>query len=149
MYRSTKNENSYHEYKQSLKFSLRSNYKKTEKGCYFCEPEPHIVIFKTENFYISKNNFPYDFWDGQKVIEHFLLVSKKHFSDLESKDKELLLEYGELVNKYSNKGFDIYTRTPNSPSRSQVHFHTHLIKTDEKKIKSLNFVFNPYSLIVK
>jgi|SRR3989344_529163 len=137
MYRSTKNENSYHKYR------------KGEKGCYFCEPKPHIVVSKTKNFYISKNNFPYDFWDGQKVVEHLLLVSKKHFSDLESKDKELLLEYGELVNKYSNQGFDIYTRTPNSPSRSQPHFHTHLIKTTGKKIKSLNFVFNPYSLIVK
>src|SRR3990167_821177 len=107
MYRSTKNENSYHKYR------------KGEKGCYFCEPKPHIVVSKTKNFYISKNNFPYDFWDGQKVVE------------------QLLLEYGELVNKYSNQGFDIYTRTPNSPSRSQPHFHTHLIKTTGKKLKSL------------
>ena len=137
MYRSTKNENLYHKYK------------KTEVGCYFCEPKPHIVVSKTKNFYISKNNFPYDFWDGQKIKEHLLVVSKKHFSSLDSKDKNLLLEYGQLINDYSKKGYDIYTRFPNNPSRSQVHFHTHLIKTDGKKIKSLNFVYNPYSLIVK
>ena len=137
MYRSTKNENSYHEYKTG------------EKGCYFCEPEPHVIVLKTNNFYISKNNFPYDFWDGQKVTDHLLVVSKKHLSALDSQNSVILLEYGQLINDYSNKGYDIYTRFPNNPSRSQVHFHTHLIKTDGKKIKSLQFNFNPYSLIVK
>lgn len=137
MYRITKNENSYHKYK------------KTEKGCYFCEQEPHVVILKTKNFYVSKNNFPYDFWDGQKVTKHLLIVSKKHVSTLESSDEEVLLEYGKLINEYSNSGFDIYTRTPNSPSRSQPHFHTHLIKTIGKKIKSLKFKTEPYLLEVE
>lgn len=136
MYRSTRNENSYRQYK------------KTEKGCYFCQPEPQIIILKTKNFYVSKNNFPYDFWDAQKVTAHLLVVSKKHLSLPDSKDNESLLEYGELINDYSNKGFDIYTRTPNSPSRSQSHFHTHLIKTDGRKIKNLKFNFEPYSLEV-
>ena len=137
MYRSTQNENAYHKYK------------KTEVGCYFCEPEPHVVIKRTKNFYISKNNFPYDFWDGQKVIKHLLVVSKKHLSTLDSKNNSLLLEYGKIVNEYSNKGFDIYTRTPNSPSRSQPHFHTHLIKTNGKKLKSLKYKFEPYSVEVE
>jgi|SRR3989344_6132996 len=137
MYRLTKNENLYHEYR------------KTEKGCYFCEPESHVVLLKFKNFYISKNNFPYDFWDSQKVLEHLLIVSKEHLSTLNSKNKDVVLEYADLINKYSNKGFDIYLRAKNSPSRSQVHFHTHLIKTDGKKIKSLKFDSNPYILSVK
>lgn len=137
MYRSTKRENLYHKYK------------KTEVGCYFCEPEPHVVILKTKNFYVSKNNFPYDFWDGQKIVNHLLVVSKKHFSTLETSDDSLILEYGRLVNEYSNRGFDIYMRTPNSPSRSQPHFHTHLIKTNGKKIKSLKYKTEPYLLEIE
>lgn len=120
-----------------------------EKGCYFCKPEPKVVVLKTKNFYISKNNFPYDFWDGQKVIKHLLVVSKKHSSISSSKDSSLLFEYNRLINKYSNRGFDIYTRTPNSPSRSQSHFHTHLIKTDGKKLKKLIYNLEPYRLLVE
>lgn len=136
MYRSTKKE------KQYLK------YRKTEEGCYFCNPEPKIVVKKTKNFYISRNNFPYDFWDGQKVSEHLLIVSKKHLHDLENKE-DILFEYAMQLNNYGRLGYDVFTRVPNSPSRSQIHFHSHLIKTNGKKFRSLSYKKDPYMLNIE
>ncbi len=137
MYRSTKKERNYHRYLGE------------EKRCYFCKPDPKAIVENFKSFYIMRNNFPYDFWDGQKVKNHLMVVAKKHFPAMDSKDKVLLLEYAILANDYSNKGFDIFVRVPNSPSRSQVHFHTHLIKASGKKFKSLKYTFKPYTLEVK
>lgn len=137
MYRSTKKELNYKKYKEG------------EKGCYFCNPEPKVVVKRTKNFYISKNNFPYDFWDGQKVLDHLLIISKQHSSYLNEYDTKLVKEYAKLLNKYYKLGYDIFTRTVESPSRSQTHFHSHLIKTNGKKFKSLSYTKDPYSLEVE
>lgn len=134
MYRLTKNENYY------------QKYRKGEKSCFFCDPDPKVVILKSKSFYISKNNFPYDFWDGQRVRKHLLLVSKNHSAELNSESLKEISEYTKLLNKFSKKGFDIFTRTANSPSRTQPHFHTHLINASGKKIKALKVKFTPYSL---
>lgn len=124
-------------------------YLEGDKGCYFCNPEPKIIVDKLNNFYIMKNNFPYDIWDSQKVKKHLLIVSKEHLSNLSSKDKNLLSEYSYLINKYLKQGYDIFTRSTKSASRSQAHFHTHLIKTSGKTVTSLNFNSKPYKLTIK
>lgn len=136
MYRSTQKERAYHKYRP------------TEVGCYFCKPEPKVIVKKIKDFYIMKNNFSYDFWDGQKVSEHLLIVSKKHLPDLEA-DEDRLLGYSKQLNKYNKLGYDIFTRAANSPSRSQHHFHSHLIKADGKKFSSLSYKKSPYKLTVK
>lgn len=136
MYRITKKEKDY------------KKYQKGETRCYFCKPEPKAIIKKIKNFYIMKNNFPYDFWDGQKVLEHLLIVSNQHLPDLENQEDKLL-EYSKQLNIYNQSGYDIFTRVPNSPSRSQIHFHSHLIKASGKKFRMLTYIKDPYKLKVK
>lgn len=136
MYRSTKKEKAYHEYRP------------TEVGCYFCKPEPKVIVKRFNDFYIMKNNFSYDFWDGQNVLEHLMLVTKKHDAYLVGRN-ELLEQYSKIMNKYNKLGYDIFIRTSGSPSRSQAHFHTHLIKASGKKFNKLVYTFVPYKLTVE
>lgn len=136
MYRSTKKEKAYLN-------------RTPELFCYFCKPEPKVVIKKFKDFYIMKNNFPYDFWDGQDVLEHLMMVTKKHTAYLVEKSGLLLKQHSKIMNSYNKLGYDIFIRTSGSPSRSQAHFHTHLIKASGKKFKRLKYNFKPYSLEVK
>lgn len=117
-------------------------------GCYFCDPIAN-VIENYDNFFIMKNNFPYDIWDYIKVSKHLLLVSKKHFTNLDEFSKSLLVEYANIIQKYSRVGYDIFTRSSNSKIKTQPHFHTHLIKTAGKRVQEINYEAHPYKLVLR
>lgn len=122
---------------------------KNEKECYFCNPESKVILEKTDNFYIMKNNFPYDIWDYNKVSRHLLLVSKKHFINLDEFSKNLLIEYVKILQKYSKMDYDIFIRASNSSTKTQSHFHTHFIKVSGKIIRKINYNAKPYKLVLK
>jgi len=73
------------------------------------------------------NLFPYERWDAQKVNSHLLIIPLNHhlylkdFSEIEKK------AYLELMAKYDELGYSIYTRSQVNPGKSQDHYHTHLI----------------------
>lgn len=135
-------------YRFTKKELLYKKILKDEKNCYFCNPQSKVLVEKEDNFYIMGNNFPYDIWDYSKVSTHLMLVPKKHIKNLEAFSKDLLEEYIKMLQKYSKKGYDIFTRAPTSLIKTQPHFHTHLIKSSGKIVKKINYNAKPYKLVV-
>ncbi len=117
-----------------------------ELGCPFCNPNPKQVLKRIGNFYLIKNIYGYDLWDRRRVVDHLLIVPKKHAKDFKSVGKGDIETYFKIMAKYSGSGYDIFTRAASSRTKSQSHFHTHLIKTSGKLAKIINFSDDPYNL---
>ncbi|KKR81087.1 MAG: hypothetical protein UU73_C0003G0040 [Candidatus Daviesbacteria bacterium GW2011_GWA1_41_61] len=134
MYRTKKSEDRYQQYR------------KTESRCPFCTLSGERIIEETKSFYLIKNIYGYDIWDRRKVKIHLLLISKNHIAALQEIEKDMVQEYTDILKKYSERGFDIFTRATVSLTKSQPHFHTHLIKTTGRLLKSVHFNEDPYFL---
>lgn len=99
-------------------------------SCPFCTItiDYQYYINETDNFWIIRNRFPYDIWEGQPVLSHLMIVPKAHLLSLkylsESQSKEFIL----LLADYEHSGYNVYARTAASKTRSIEHQHTHLIQ---------------------
>lgn len=120
-----------------------------EKDCPFCGSVADRLVKKTKYFYIIKNIYGYDLWDRRKVVEHLLIIPKKHQIDLKKITGEAAIEYTKLLTNYIDKGYDVYTRTTNAQTKSQTHFHTHLIKATGKLARIVHFNEDPYYIYIK
>jgi diadenosine tetraphosphate (Ap4A) HIT family hydrolase len=99
-------------------------------ACPFCKivtGDEHYIN-ETDNFWIIRNRFPYELWEGQAVLSHLMIVPKNHLLSLkflsESESKEFVL----LMADYEHSGYNVYARTASSKTRSIQHQHTHLIQ---------------------
>jgi diadenosine tetraphosphate (Ap4A) HIT family hydrolase len=99
-------------------------------ACPFCaiKTGDDHYINETDNFWIIRNRFPYEVWEGQSVFSHLMIVPKAHLLSLkylsESESKEFIL----LMADFEHSGYNIYARTASSRTRSIEHQHTHLIQ---------------------
>lgn len=134
MYRTPTNEA---KYKKDRAVNLR---------CPFCTPNKTEILGETISFYILNNIYGYDLWDRRKVKRHLLIVSKIHSVGLGKTKNNVPIEYFKLLKKYLNLGYDIFTRSTTSKTKTQPHFHTHLIKTNSKLFNKINFRADPYEL---
>ena len=109
--------------------------KVTTDGCPFCNltPKNPTFIEETPNFVVVSNNFPYSLWEGQGVVEHLMVVPKKHITSLKALSIAESKEYLDILTKYEESDYNIYTRSQNSVTRTVSHHHTHFIKLDHKK----------------
>ena len=112
-------------------------YLKKQIGCVFCQIPDSIYIKnvteENESFWILKNEFPYAVYDGGKVVDHLMIVPKKHIegiSNLTEHEQKGLIE---LLIKYELLGYSFMARCPNDNGKTIAHQHTHLIKTTELK----------------
>ena len=134
MYRIGKHEKKYKQIRQH------------QDRCPFCEPNKAEIIKKTVFFYIIKNVYGYDLWDRRQVEKHLMIVSKTHMVSLDKINQRAIVEYFRLLQKYSQQGYDVFTRSTLSGTKTQLHFHTHLIKTGQQIFNHIRFVSEPYEL---
>lgn len=125
-------------------------YRKSKKDsvCDFCNfnADDSRVLKEYDNFWIIKNMFGYDIWDNMKVIEHLMIVPKKHTESINTLDSKALAEYGKIIAEYDKKGYSFYARAAENISKSVPHQHTHLLKFDGKRKKISIFIEKPYIL---
>jgi diadenosine tetraphosphate (Ap4A) HIT family hydrolase len=118
------------------------NYLRTidRNACQFCDiDENSPQLLKDYKYHrVIKNIFGYSIWDGQKVVDHLMIIPKRHTDNLSQKSDQEKIEYVDLVRKYESRGYNTYSRAPSSAVKSVIHQHTHLIKTIGQ---SKNFVF--------
>ena len=118
-------------------------------SCPFCEPQdPSDVIETTPHFYVRKNKFPYDVWEMRSVVEHLMVIPKRHVKNY----AELtLIEQAELMTvlaTYQSTGYDVYARSDSSTQLTVPnHQHSHLIKTNPKRGVFSLILKKPYLLI--
>lgn len=126
-------------------------YQKTidDSVCVFCELESgqDRIVSETASHWVTKNLYGYDAWDGHSVIEHLMLVPKRHITTLAELKHAELTEFAKEVARLETAGYSVYSRAPNNGSRSIAHVHTHLIKLGNKPKKFIFFTRKPYIMI--
>jgi len=116
--------------------------------CQFCDPQSHSqqIFQETEHAYVIPNRTFYDHWELRKVIDHRMVIPKKHVQTLGDLSTEELTDLMSIIADYESRNYEIYARSPGSSSRSVPHQHTHLIKTEPKPGRGLFFLSKPYIL---
>ena len=117
--------------------SYRKARKSAPQNCPFCEVRvsSDSYVDQSDNFFIIKNNFPYSLWEAQGVDDHLMVIPKKHILSLKELSPEQSKEYVDILKKYEDQNYNVYLRSINSSTRSVLHHHTHLLKTDNKHRK--------------
>lgn len=135
--------------KQHKEYATYNKARKSENVCVFCEldkKDPQ-VIRETKYFWLVYNIFPYSVWDDMKVLDHLMLVPKKHTDTLASLSKEASVEYVKLISEFESQGYGVWARGVGSAAKSIIHQHTHFIKGDGKRGKFVFHTYKPYTRI--
>lgn len=119
-------------------------------GCPFCSPDTlAAAVYENEFIYIVPNLTQYDLWELHDVVDHLLIIPKRHVEALgELTSKERLAVMDQAAD-YEARGYNIYARGVGFVKRSVKHQHTHLIKAANKKPRLAIFFQNPYYLLKK
>jgi diadenosine tetraphosphate (Ap4A) HIT family hydrolase len=97
---------------------------------------------------LIRNRFPYDIWEYHDVVDHLMVVPKRHVRSMSELTDTELAEIAKLLAKFEAKDYNVYARSIDSKHRTVVaHQHTHLIKLDDKSPKLAVFISKPYFLL--
>ena len=99
--------------------------------------------------YVTVNAFGYQYWELMDVVDHLMIVPKRHvlaLGQLTEKEKQ---QFMDLIVRYEAKGYNMYAREGGSAMKSVPHQHTHLIKTNNRVAKLAVYIKKPYLLIKK
>lgn len=134
--RSTKEERLYRQHRKDY----------IDSECPFCliKKLDAQYVEETKNLKVIRNHFPYSIWDGQGVVDHLMIVPKRHTDKLGSLSLEAAGEYISLVDKYELDGYNVYARAPGSNVKSIVHHHTHLIRLDGETRRFIFLLRKPF-----
>jgi diadenosine tetraphosphate (Ap4A) HIT family hydrolase len=130
-------------------FRNRKSHKRYDKhnqvGCPFCESYKKPRLIKaTTHAQVVKSDFPYDFWEGKDVLEHLMVLPKRHVASLQELKDEELLDVMKLIAEYEADNYNVYARGVANATRSVVHQHTHLIKATNTEPKMYIYIPKPY-----
>ena len=137
--------------KEEVRYAKHRSEVHTKTICVFCDysKNDECFISETKSFKVLVNLFPYSQWDGQGVLDHIMIVPKKHTDTLSDLSSHEAIEYVDLVSSYESKGYSVYSRAPSSTRRTVVHQHTHLMKLDDQTKKLVFYLRKPFIRIVK
>lgn len=119
---------------------------KSDTKCDFCafQSGQDQVIAEYNRFFVVKNLFSYDIWDGVDVIDHIMVVPKRHIDSVGHFKADESKEYMAILADYESQNYSFYARAPKNIAKSVVHQHTHLIKLGTKYQKALVYVRKPH-----
>lgn len=116
--------------------------------CALCDPGELIVIQEYPHSLLVHNKYPYDVWEGRKVIEHRMLLPKRHLPGFGQFSDDERSEVLNLIAEHEADGFDVYARGVGSAQKTvHAHQHTHLIKVEPAAPKLLFYLAKPYLLL--
>ena len=119
--------------------------------CVFCDYTEGNACFisETKSFKVIQNLFPYSQWDGQGVLDHKMIVPKKHTDTLSDLVAHEAIEYIDIVASYESQGYSVYSRAPSSTRKTVIHQHTHLIKLGNRTKNIVLYIKKPYIRFIK
>ncbi|HSW78229.1 MAG TPA: hypothetical protein VLG36_05515 [Candidatus Chromulinivoraceae bacterium] len=119
------------------------------EGCTFCNELTHgtKIIEEGKTMFVIPNRVSYDIFEGRKVTDHLMIIPKRHVDTFDDFTDEEALEFIRMTGAYETRGFNVYARGRGSISRSVIHQHTHLIKTDTKRTKAIFYIRKPHFLV--
>lgn len=115
-------------------------------NCHFCHPgkQTEPVSYDGKLAYVVPNRTPYDQWELRHVIDHLMVIPRRHVGSLNELDADERAEIMDIIADYESRGYEIYARSPSSVTRSQAHQHTHLLKLENKVGRGFVFWRKPY-----
>lgn len=121
---------------------------KEQPGCALCDPTQLKIIKEYRHSWLVHNRYPYDLWEGRAVMEHLMVLPKRHLAGFGQFTRDEKHEILDLIAEYEADGFDIYARSVHSTERSVgLHQHTHLIKVRPQPPKFIMYLARPYLLL--
>lgn len=115
-----------------------------DASCAFCSEDRVVVKDSFDLFRVLENRFKYDVWDDHKVLEHIMLVPKRHLTMIADMDEGEKKQYVDLLSRYESEGYTIYSRAPVDVTRSVDHLHTHLLKIGKNRAKAMVYIRKPH-----
>lgn len=124
---------------------------RAHQRCAFClfDATYEHYIEQTDDLWVVASRFPYSYWDSCSVIEHLMIVPKRHISTFGEFNEAESRQYFETMARYETTGYSIYTRAPHNVVKTYPHVHTHLFKLKNKKNKLTIYIEKPYINIHK
>ena len=99
---------------------------------------------------VVPNRVSYDVFEGRRVVDHLLIIPKRHVETIKNFTKQEKLDMVDIAGAYESKGYNVYARGVGSLTRSVGHQHTHLIKIKNDRMpRILLYIRKPYLLIHK
>lgn len=117
--------------------------------CVFCDRNELANPIERDHFLIIQNRFKYDVWDGCRVLDHLMIIPKRHVTDFGQLSSDEKISCIDLLAKYERSGYSVYSRAVGSATRTVDHLHTHLIKLDPRPIRGLVYLTKPHVLLYK
>jgi diadenosine tetraphosphate (Ap4A) HIT family hydrolase len=110
------------------------NQKDTKKTvCTFCdEKNLEKAIRQTDTVYVIPNRVKYDMFEGRRVLDHLLVVPKKHRESVSSFTAQEQQDIMGIIGDYEAQGYHFFGRGKQTITRSVTHQHTHLVKVENK-----------------
>lgn len=101
-------------------------------SCLFCHTEEsgNPIIEFSQNFIVMKNRFPYRYFENRPVIDHLLLVPRRHISSLSEFSNVEAEEFLAVAKLYDEAGYTLFNRSISHKGRSVWHQHAHFIKVE-------------------
>lgn len=136
-----------HYRKTKLTYNRHRTNDQTLTVCAFCDIANEHIVAENDTMFVIPNRVSYDMFEGRRVVDHVMVIPKLHrestaeFTAAERSDVML------LIGEYESKGYNVYMRGVDSPSRSVKHQHTHLIKLRTKSSQFVLYAHKPYILI--
>ena len=139
----------YHYRKNRQNYTHNNSDDKKLGTCTFCNEvvKGTNIVEEGKTMFVIPNRVFYDVFEGRKVLDHRMIIPKRHLESFEDFTSEEALEMLQTSAKYEKEGYDVYARGVGSIGRTVKHQHTHLIKTDNKPTKALFYIRKPYYLI--
>ena len=115
--------------------------------CAFCDPSAiEEIIKETDTVRVVRNRVKYDMFDGDRVVDHLMVIPKAHRASVgEFTDQELLDSF-RIAGEYEEQGYGIYARGKGAATRSIEHQHTHLMKLANRPARLILYSHRPYFL---
>lgn len=140
-----------HHYRKTKKRYVTYNAgDKAAEGCTLCkEVDGPKVTFENDTMFVIPNRVAYDMFEGRSVVDHLMVIPKRHLGSLQDFTDKEKLDQMTIVGDYESQGYNVYSRGVGSISRSVIHQHTHLIKLADKKPRIIFYAQKPHILINK
>lgn len=139
-----------HHFRSTRKHYVKHRVSDDTKGvCSFCNDKtiPTRTLSQSKTMYLVSIRTKYDVFEGRAVLDHLMVIPKRHSETLSDFTDTEKLEQMTIIGEYEAKGYDVYARSVTSIDRSVAHQHTHLIKMANKPMKYFVHLKKPYVLL--
>ncbi len=142
---------SMHHFPKTKKVYSSLNKASAKQGeCTFCtsaKSEPNIT--ENDTMYVVANRVAYDLFEGYRVAKHLMIIPKQHRVSIAEFTPQEAQDYISIAGQFEAKGYSVYARGADSPTRSVTHQHTHLIKLKGTAPKAIIYTAKPHILVAK